>query len=113
MTASPLRPLLALAVGLAAAAPAPAQAPAAIQLAIKDHVFIPAEVHLPANQPAWLEVTNQDPQPEEFESKPLGIEKVIPAGGKARFRVRPLKPGRYAFVGEYHEATTRGVVVVE
>ena len=45
--------------------------------------------------------------------KPLGIEKVIPAGGKARFRVRPLKPGRYAFVGEYHEATTKGVVVVE
>ena len=113
MSASPVRFLPALALVLAAAAPAPAQAPTGFQLAIKDHRFSPAELRLPANQPAWLEVANQDAQPEEFESKPLGIEKVIPAGSRARFRVRPLQPGRYAFVGEYHEATTRGVLVVD
>ena len=111
MTASLLRPLLGLALGLAAAAPAPAQVPAAIQVTIKDHLFTPAEIQLTANQPAWLEVANQDSQPEEFECKALGIEKVIPAGAKARIRVRPLKPGRYPFVGEYHEATAKGVLV--
>jgi hypothetical protein len=60
-----------------------------------------------------LEVTNQDGQPEEFESKQLGVEKVIPAGKKGLIRLRALKPGRYTFVGEYHEATAKGAIVAE
>ena len=28
-------------------------------------------------------------------------------------RVRPLKPGRYDFVGEYNEKTAKGAVVAE
>jgi hypothetical protein len=108
-------PRTALPILLALAAPAlPAQdAAAPIPLVLKDHRFQPAEIKVPAGKPVVLEVANQDAQPEEFESKPLGVEKVIPAGAKAIIRLRPLKPGRYRFVGEYHEKTAQGAVVAE
>jgi hypothetical protein len=28
-------------------------------------------------------------------------------------RLRPLKPGRYPFMGEYHSSTAQGVVIAE
>jgi hypothetical protein len=82
-------------------------------LVIKDHKFQPAELKVPANQRVKLIVHNQDKTPEEFESKSLGREKVIPGGTKASIFIGPLKPGRYSFVGEYNEATANGVVIVE
>jgi len=115
MTARIVRPLLWFTLGLGAAAPPlPAQGePPPIQVVLKDHRFAPAEIHVKAGQAAWLEVANQDGQPEEFESKPLNLEKVIAAGARGRIRLKPLKPGRYPFVGEYHEATAQGVIVAE
>jgi hypothetical protein len=38
---------------------------------------------------------------------------VIPGGAKAVIFIGPLKPGKYEFVGEYNEATAKGVVVAE
>ena len=98
---------------LAFAAVLAAQDPAPISVTLKDHRFDPGEIHVPANKPVLLEVANQDGQPEEFESHPMGVEKVVPPGAKVLVRIRPLKPGRYPFVGEYHEATAKGVVVAE
>jgi plastocyanin len=95
-----------------AALPALAAEPEVL-LVIRDHRFQPAEVKVPSNQRVKLVVDNQDATPEEFESKPLGREKVIPPRSKATIFIGPLKPGRYAFVGEYHEATAKGVVVAE
>ena len=82
-------------------------------LVIKNHRFEPAELKVPAGQRIKLIVHNQDTTPEEFESHSLNREKVIPAGAKATLFIGPLKPGRYPFVGEYNEATAKGVVVVE
>ncbi len=82
-------------------------------LAIKDHRFEPAELRVPAGQKIKLVVHNQDTTPEEFESHELNREKVIPAGAKANIFVGPLKPGRYPFVGEFHEKTARGVLIAE
>jgi hypothetical protein len=87
--------------------------PTAVELTLKDHRFTPAEVRVPANQPFQITVHNQDDAAEEFDSGPLKVEKIVPAGGSATVRVRPLKPGRYAFVGEYNEKTAQGVVVAE
>ena len=84
-----------------------------VQLAIKNHRFEPTELKVPANQRVKLVVHNQDTTPEEFESKALNREKVIPGGAKATVFIGPLKPGRYGFVGEYNEATAKGTVVVE
>jgi hypothetical protein len=82
-------------------------------LTIKDHHFTPAELKVPANKRVKITVINNDATPEEFESKPLKIEKVIPGKTKGIVRVGPLKPGRYPFVGEYHEDTAKGVVIAE
>lgn len=84
-----------------------------VLLVIKGHRFEPAEVKVPAGQRIKLIVHNQDTTPEEFESHVLNREKVIPAGTKATIYIGPLKPGRYPFVGEFNEATAKGVVVAE
>jgi plastocyanin len=84
-----------------------------LALTIKNHRFEPAELKVAAGQRIKLVVHNQDTTPEEFESKALKSEKVIPGGAKASIFIGPLKPGRYTFVGEYNEATAKGVVIAE
>lgn len=103
-----------LAAGFVAALAAPAFADdAPIQLVIKDHRFQPAEIHVKAGAPALLLVQNQDGTAEEVESKQLNIEKVVPPGATSKIRLRPLEPGRYPFMGEYHADTAQGVVIAE
>jgi hypothetical protein len=80
---------------------------------IKDHKFSPAELKIPAGQRVVVTVINDDPSPEEFESHPLKVEKIIPGKTKAVVRIGPLKPGRYPFIGEFHQKTAQGAVIVE
>ena len=82
-------------------------------LTIKDHRFTPAEIKVPANKRIVITVVNNDPTPEEFESREMKVEKVIPGKSKGTVRVGPLKPGRYPFVGEFHEETAKGTVIAE
>lgn len=82
-------------------------------LTIKDHRFTPAEIKVPANQRVTITVVNEDATPEEFDSSALKVEKVVAGKSKGVVRIGPLKPGRYPFVGEYNEATAKGVVVAE
>ena len=84
-----------------------------IIITIKDHRFTPSEVRVPANKRISIYVINDDPTPEEFESHALKVEKVIPGKSKATIRIGPLKPGRYDFIGEFHAATAKGVVIAE
>ena len=93
-------------------APAAARAQELV-LTLKDHVFTPTEIKVPANKRVMITVVNDDPMPEEFDSTDLKVEKVIPGKSKGVVRIGPLKPGRYAFTGEYHEATAKGVVIAE
>lgn len=101
---------LAAAAGLLAATLAAAQE-IEFHIAIKDHRFSPAQIEVPPGKRIRLVVDNQDPTPEEFESRSLRVEKVIPGKAKASFMIGPLKPGRYTFVGEFHEDTAKGAVV--
>jgi Cupredoxin-like domain len=80
---------------------------------IKNHVFTPAQLTVPADKKIKLLIENQDATPEEFESYPLNREKVIAANGKASVYVGPLKPGHYPFFGEFNEATAQGTLIVE
>jgi hypothetical protein len=80
---------------------------------IKDHQFAPAELTVPAHKKIKITIENQDPTPEEFESHDLKREKIIPANGKAVINVGPLRPGKYSFVGEFHEDTAKGTIVVQ
>ena len=95
------------------AIPAGADEPLTIAVTIKDHRFTPAEIHVPQGKPVILKVTNEAATPEEFDSTALKVEKVIVGGTYGTIRLRPLAPGRYNFMGEYHSDTAQGVVISE
>lgn len=84
-----------------------------IALLIENNRFQPEEIKVKAGASFVLVITNKDKGPEEFESKDLRIEKVIPAGKTVRLRMPALKAGSYAFVGEYHEKTAKGRIIAE
>ena len=98
---------------LAICAGARADGPPSIPVMLKDHKFTPAEIHVKAGQPVILVITNQDSDPEEFDSNALKIEKVIMGGGTGSVRLRPLGHGQYPFQGEYHADTAQGMVVAD
>jgi hypothetical protein len=75
-----------LAAGASLLTTLPASAGPAIDVTIKDHRFTPAEIHVPAGQPATLNVKNEDATAEEFESHELKIEKVIAGGASGTVR---------------------------
>ena len=87
--------------------------PAAVEVTIKDHRFLPSEIHVQAGKATFIEILNQDVEAEEFEMRQLAIEKLIPGGGRGRVRLRPLGPGRYQFLGEFHQDTAQGGVIAE
>ena len=93
------------------AAPALADTPVVVHL--KDHKFYPATIKVKANQPSMIQLFNDDGSADEFDSSSLKIEKVVPGHDKGNIRVRPLAPGKYPFMGEYHAATAQGVVIAE
>src|SRR5262245_31348704 len=97
----------------AGAAVAVADDPFQSTIVIKDHKFVPAELRVPAGKRVTLTVDNQDPTPEEFESKTLRVEKVVPGGSKGVVRFGPLVAGEYGFFGEFNEATAQGKVIAE
>lgn len=84
-----------------------------LTLTIKDHKFTPAEIRVPANKRVVITIVNDDTTAEEFESHVLKVEKVVAGKSRATVRIGPLKPGKYPFVGEFHEATAKGVVIAE
>lgn len=82
-------------------------------ITLKDHQFDPSEVHVQAGKPSILVITNADDGPEEFDSTDLRVEKVIQGGARGAVWLRPLSPGNYSFMGEYHADTAKGKVVAE
>ncbi len=81
------------------------------ELQIKDHLFQPSVLYVPAGEKVKLLVLNQDPSPEEFESFSLNREKVILGKGKATLFIGPLQPGKYEFFGEYNPDSAQGVLI--
>ena len=80
---------------------------------IKDHLFMPSVIRIPANTKVKLIVINKDDTPEEFESYELNREKVIVGKQQASLFIGPLKPGEYPFFGEFHPKTAVGILIAE
>ena len=104
--------LAAVATFLVAGAPAQPE-DTAFELTIRNHRFEPAVLEIPKDTRVKLRVTNADASPEEFESRSLNREKLIPQGTTATIYVGPLAPGTYRFFGEFHEDTAQGRIVVK
>ncbi|TFF20668.1 cupredoxin domain-containing protein [Jiella endophytica] len=114
MTISILRPAILAAACIACAAlPAAAADVQTIELTLKDHKFSPETIEVPANERFQIKLTNADATPDEFDSTDLRVEKVVGGGQTGIIRIQPLVPGRYMFMGEYHAATARGIVVAK
>lgn len=82
-------------------------------LTIKNHVFTPAELVIPANQKVKLIINNNDDVAEEFDSFDLNREKVIFPNKKAVIYVGPLPAGEYEYFGEFHPNSARGKIIVK
>ena len=111
-----LATVLAATLGAAAlvlAKPGHAADPTRLELTLRNHRFEPAELRAPAGVPIEITLKNTDSTAEEFESKALKVEKVVAGGRTIVIKLRALTPGSYKFVGEFHEATAQGVLVVE
>ncbi len=107
-----LSPVLVLIAALALPLAASAATPE-FTIAIKNHRFEPAEVVVPAGKKVKLVIDNRDATPEEFESHDLKREKVVAGKSKGVVWIGPLRPGKYRFFGEFHEATAQGVLIAK
>ncbi|CAA0082272.1 Uncharacterised protein [Zhongshania aliphaticivorans] len=80
---------------------------------IREHLFHPSELTIPANTKIKLLVHNLDSSPEEFESYELNREKVIMGGQTAVIFIGPLPPGSYPFFGEFNPKMAQGIIIAE
>lgn len=99
-------------IGLLAMA-LPCQSAIEFELLIKDHLFYPAELRVPAGEKIKLRVINQDDSTEEFESFELNREKLISGNSQTVIFIGPLPAGEYPFFGEFHPATAQGKIIAE
>ena len=104
--------LLAL-IGLPLAATRVAAEEPVFTLTIKDHRYMPAEFEVPANVKIKLLVKNEDGSPEEFESAELHREKVVLGNSEISVFIGPLKPGRYEYIGDFHQESAHGVITAK
>jgi cupredoxin-like protein len=80
---------------------------------IKEHRFIPAELQVPAGVKVKLLIKNEDSTPEEFESRELHREKVVPAGQQVPVFIGPLDAGTYPFFGDFNPKTAQGKIIAK
>ncbi|MBA6292378.1 cupredoxin domain-containing protein [Colwellia sp. MB3u-70] len=82
------------------------------EVELKNHLFYPAEIEIPANTKVKLVIYNRDTTPEEFDSFDLNREKVIFPQKKSVIFIGPLPPGRYKFFGEFNPNSAQGTIIV-
>ena len=83
------------------------------EIEIREHLFFPSALEVPANQKIKLIIYNRDPTPEEFESYELNREKVIMGNSQGIVFIGPLKPGEYPFFGEFNLKTALGKIIAK
>jgi hypothetical protein len=89
-----------------------ATADAPLQLTVQNHHFTPTDITAPAGQRFIIQVRNLDPTPEEFESYDFKVEKIMAPHATIIVPVGALKPGAYAFFGDYNPTLAKGVLHV-
>lgn len=98
---------------LAAVMPAHAEDMPTFTLVMRDGRFQPETIEVPANTKFRLQLHNQGPGAEEFESVEMRKEKVLAPGASSFLIFQPLKPGTYKFFGEFHPQTAQGRIVAK
>lgn len=88
-------------------------APVEFRVNIRDHLFVPDVIRVPADQKIRLRIINLDTTSEEFKSFELNREKIIAGNSEAVIFIGPLPPGEYPFFGEFNPATAQGKIIAE
>ena len=94
------------------------------EIAIRQHLFEPSVIVVPANTKIKLWVSNEDKtpvskaykfrvSPEEFESYELNREKVVLGGRRSLIFIGPLPAGEYPFFGEFNPKSAQGKIIAE
>lgn len=96
------------ALALLASAPSHADDLPTYSLVMRGGRFVPEVIEVPANTKFRLQIKNEGPGAEEFESIELRKEKVLAPGASSFLIFQPLKPGTYKFFGDFHPATAQG-----
>jgi len=81
------------------------------ELEVRDGVFNPPRLEVPAGQRFKIIVKNRGQGPIEFESTPLRVEKVLSPGAQSFVVIHPLKPGRYPFFDEFRMDLPEGEII--
>jgi len=81
-------------------------------ITLKDHLFYPSQLIIPANRKIKLIIINVDESIEEFDSFDLNREKVLFPHSKNSIYIGPLPEGKYDFFGEYNPSSARGSIIV-
>jgi hypothetical protein len=102
-----------LAVALIAAPARAADEFTVYKLEVRDGVFEPATIEVPAGKRFKIEISNVGKGPIEFESKDLRQEKVLAPGAKSSVVINALKPGTYTFFDEYHMDLPKGKIIAK
>jgi plastocyanin len=82
-------------------------------LVIKNHVYQPSELKIPAGTKVKLHITNEDATAEEFESTDFNRESVVLPNRSIVVFIGPLRAGTYGFFGDFHRDTAQGRLIVE
>ena len=105
--------LIVIPLMLAFAGPASATDLPEYQLTIKNHVYQPSQLKVPAGTKFKLIVRNEDATPEEFESTDFNREKILLPNSSITVYVGPLRAGSYGFFGDFHQETAKGRLIAE
>jgi len=85
----------------------------AFEVVVRDGVFSPKTLEVPAGTRVKLILNNEGPGPLEFENDEMRIEKVIGPGVRSFVVLPKLKPGEYDFADEYNPITGELKVVAK
>jgi len=85
----------------------------AFEVVVRDGVFIPARIEVPAGRRVKLVLINEGPGPLEFENDEMRIEKVLNAGARSFVVLPKLKSGQYDFADEYNPITGEFSVIAK
>ncbi|MBS0557269.1 MAG: cupredoxin domain-containing protein [Proteobacteria bacterium] len=82
-------------------------------LTIRNQMFEPAQLTVPANTKFKLLVKNADSTPSEFESTDMNREKIVLPNSTINVYIGPLDKGSYKFFDDFHQDTGKGVLIAE
>lgn len=82
-----------------------------VQLDIRDGVFTPIELRVPAGKKIKIAIHNTGTTAAEFESVELRKEKVLAPGASSFVVIAPLRVGTYTFFDDFHLDMPKGRIV--